>query len=86
MDAILIVAPSMSPINKVKVSLKDKWKWIYVGQAVYILALKLERNHKLQTIQLSQEAYIEQILLHWRMLRRSQHPWKTPNWSSVPRA
>jgi hypothetical protein len=66
-DDVLIAAPTMSSINDVKASLKDKWKWTDLGEAAYVLGLQLERNRKLRTIKLSQKAYIERILVRFGM-------------------
>jgi hypothetical protein len=66
-DDVLIAAPSMGPINDVKASLKAKWKWTDMGEAAYVLGLKLERDRRSRTIQLSQEAYIERILVRFGM-------------------
>jgi hypothetical protein len=66
-DDVLIAAPSMGPIEDVKKSLKTKWKWSDMGEAAYVLGLKMERDRNLRTIRLSQEAYIDRILARFGM-------------------
>ena len=66
-DDVLIASPSMGPIEDVKRSLQAKWKWTDMGEAAYVLGLKMERDRPSRLIRLSQEAYIERILVRFGM-------------------
>lgn len=75
-DDVLIAAPSMKIIDEIKRFLTDKWKWSDIGEAAYILGLKIERDLHNRVIRLKQAAYIEGVLDRFGM--KSCNPVSTP--------
>lgn len=58
-DDVFIAAPSMKIIDEIKRLLTDKWKWCDIGEAAYILGLKIECDLHNRVIRLKQASYIE---------------------------
>ena len=67
LDDVLIAAPSMGLIEDVKRALKNQWKWTDMCEVAYALGLKMDHDHQSRMIRLSQEAYIERILVQFGM-------------------
>jgi hypothetical protein len=61
-DDVLIAAPSMEAVNWLKDALKEKWSWTDLGEAAYVLGLKIDRDAGAKTIKLSQLGYIDRVL------------------------
>ena len=54
-------------ISEFKVQLQTRLKISDLGELSWILGLKVERNHQALSIALSQKAYVETILEHFRL-------------------
>lgn len=75
-DDLLLASKSLSEIAKVKEELKKVFKIHDLGPTKQILGIKVERDRPSRTIYLSQPAYIEDILSHYKMERCN--PAQTP--------
>jgi hypothetical protein len=61
-DDVLITAPSMEAVNWLKDALKEKWSWTDLGEAAYVLGLRIDRDAGAKMIKLSQLGYIDRVL------------------------
>lgn len=61
-DDILIASRTVGEIEAVKAALKAEWKWTDAGEAGYILGFKIQRNRSEKLLNLSQTAYIDNII------------------------
>jgi len=61
-DDLLLAATTRKFMNSMKAKLSAAFKMRDLGEAKYILGIEIKRNHKLQTISLSQSQYSRTVL------------------------
>ena len=66
-DDILIVGNDIDMINMTKSWLSSRFEMKDMGEASYILEIKIQRNRKSRLLCLSQEKYLDHILKKFRM-------------------
>jgi Reverse transcriptase (RNA-dependent DNA polymerase) len=66
-DDLLIAGASMPDINKVKDSLKQRFKMSDLGACHFYLGMEVVRNRPHRTLKLSQTAYLEKVLRDFNM-------------------
>ena len=66
-DDILLIGNNVSMLNSVKESLNGKFSMKDLGEAVYILGIKIYRDRSRRLIGLSQSTYIDKVLNRFRM-------------------
>lgn len=80
-DDMLIVSNSKSRLTKMKDALGQHFKVKDLGEVKYLLGIEVTRNKKSNTIELSQQAYIDQLLKRYNM--QGAKPATTPLSSGV---
>jgi hypothetical protein len=66
-DGILLIKNDISMIEVVKSSLRKSFSMKNLGEAAYILGIKIYRERSKRLIGLSQDAYIDKILNRFNM-------------------
>ena len=61
-DDILLIGNDVDTLSNVKKLLADKFKIKYLGEASYVLGIKILRDRKNKTLALSQANYIDKVL------------------------
>ena len=61
-EDILIVRNNMEYVNEIKGRFLSNFKMKNMGEATYILRVKISRDHSMNSLSLSQESYINKIL------------------------
>jgi hypothetical protein len=61
-DGILLIENDISMLEAIKSSLRKSFSMKDLGEVVYILGIKIYRDRSNGLIELSQDAYIENIL------------------------
>lgn len=67
-DDMLISSPSRSATAQIKQDLAKKWRMTDLGEAKFVLGLRITRDQSRGTITLSQEAYIDTLLEKFDMV------------------
>ena len=80
-DDMLIVSNSNSKLARMKLALGQHFKVKDLGEVNFLLGIGVVRNRKLGTIELSQQAYIDQLLKRFNL--REAKPVTTPLSSGV---
>ena len=62
MDDILLIGNDISMLNSVKESSNGKFSMKDLGDAVYILGIKIYRDRSRRLLGLSQSTYIDKVL------------------------
>jgi hypothetical protein len=75
-DDVLIASRTGKAIDSVREALTAQWKWSDIGEAGYILGLKIDRHRPARTLRLSQSAYLERMLEKFGM--QHARPVSTP--------
>ena len=75
-DDILLIGNDIEVLSSVKGWLQKQFDMKYLGDANYILGIKLLRDWKNKVLALSQALYIDKILarLTWKIPRRELYP------------
>ena len=66
-DNFTFIADSTESTSLVKLQMNEHFELVNLGTISWLLGVSVVQNIKNQTISLGQEAYIEQILTHFRM-------------------
>lgn len=66
-DDILLTENESEIMSKAKLWLSENFEMKDMGEAAYILGIKISRDSKLKMLYLSQEKYIDYILARFRM-------------------
>jgi hypothetical protein len=66
-DGILLIENDISMLEAIKSSLRKSFSMKDLGEVVYILGIKIYRDRSNGLIELSQDAYIENILNRFNM-------------------
>ena len=66
-DDILLIRNDISMLNSVKESLNGKFSMKDLGEAVYILGIKIYRDRSRRPLGLSQSTYIDEVLKRFNM-------------------
>ena len=66
-DDILLIGNDVSMLNSVKESLNGKFSMKDLGEAVYILGIKIYRDRSRRLIGLSQSTYLDKVLKKFKM-------------------
>src|SRR5215216_6424715 len=66
-DDILLIRNDVSMLNSVKESLNGKFSMKDLGEAVYILGIKIYRDRSRRLLGLSQSTYIDEVLKRFNM-------------------
>jgi Reverse transcriptase (RNA-dependent DNA polymerase) len=66
-DDILLIGNDISTLDEVKSSLKKVFSMKYLGEATYILDIKIYRDKSQKLIELSQGTYIDKVLKRFNM-------------------
>ena len=66
-DGILLIGNDVSMLNLVKESLRGKFFMKDIGEAVYILGIKIYRGRSRRLLGLSQSTYIDKVLKRFNM-------------------
>lgn len=75
-DDILLACNNMGHLMRLKQQLKEQYEMKDVGNADFILGIKIERDRRSRLVYLSQEAYIKEVLERFRM--QDCNPVSTP--------
>ena len=67
MDDILIIGNDMGMLSSIKIWLSSQFQMKDLGDASYVLGIKLMRNRKNRRLALSQASYIEKIWVRFSM-------------------
>ena len=68
-DDILLIGNNIPMLEFVKTSLKNSFSMKDLGEAAYILGIKIYRDRSKSLIGLSQDAYIDKVLI-WKRQRK----------------
>jgi hypothetical protein len=66
-DDILLIGNDIPMLESVKTSLKNSFSMKDLGEAAYILGIRIYRDRSRRLIGLSQDTYIEKVLKHFSM-------------------
>ena len=66
-DDILLIGNDVSMLNSVKKSLNGKFSMKDLGEAMYILGIKIYRDRSRRLLGLSQSTYIDKVLKRFNM-------------------
>ena len=66
MDDILLIGNDIPMLESVKTSLKNSFSMKDLGEAAYILGIKIYRDRSKRLIGLSQSTYIDKVLERFR--------------------
>ena len=66
-DGILLIGNNISMLESVKTSLKNSFLMKDLGEAAYILGIKIYRDRSKRLIGLSQDTYIYKVLKRFNM-------------------
>ena len=66
-DDILLIGNDKEFLNTIKESLKSSFSMKYLGEAAYILGIKIYRDRSRRLIGLSQSTYIDKVLKRFKM-------------------
>ena len=66
-DDILLIGNDISMLNSVKESLNGKFLMKDLGEAMYILGIKIYRDRSRRLLGLSQSTYIDKVLKRFNM-------------------
>ena len=67
MDDILLIGNDIPMLNSIKTSLKNSFSMKDLGEAAYILGIKIYRDRSKSLIGLSQDTYIDKVLKRFNM-------------------
>ena len=67
MDDILLIGNDIPMLNSIKTSLKNSFSMKDLGEAAYILGIKIYRDRSKRLIELSQDIYIDKVLKRFNM-------------------
>jgi hypothetical protein len=91
-DDILLIGNDIPMLESIKTSLKNSFSMKDLGEAIYILGIRIYRDRLRRLIGLSQDTYIKKELKHFSMeqskkgflpmshgirLSKTQRPWRT---------
>ena len=76
MDDILIAGNDLEFVKTIKEWLSSTFEMKNMGEASYILGVKIQRNHSKRLVSLSQEHYIQKLLERFNM--KDCNPIDTP--------
>jgi hypothetical protein len=66
-DDILLIGNDIPMLESVKTSLKNSFSMKDLGEAAYILGIRIYRDRSRRLIGLSQDTYIDKVLKHFNM-------------------